>query len=222
MKEIFALVFFGILAGATIILAVRRRIGPTLTITLLIFSLSSGFLIANYDWLQRMHGHCPDGEYDRMQLTALRNQAVRDFAQIARREAEDLASRGDRIAQDLENWESRLKAAESVVQSMKNLEEEIRRQERSLKESNERLEKGRQQIMAACQDMAELALMTVRLAWLQIQTKDDSNSVRARTATQQMLDLLDQIVVLVIADPEARARFYDEVMTSLPPKEQNP
>jgi len=50
MKEIIGLTVFCTFAGLTMILAVRRRIGTTLTVTLLMFSLLSGFLIVNYDF----------------------------------------------------------------------------------------------------------------------------------------------------------------------------
>lgn len=222
MKEIIGLTVFCALAGVTILLAVRRRIGTTLTVTLLVFSLLSGFLIVNHDCLQNVHGHQPSGEYTLKQIIALRNQALEDFGQTARREREALEQMSARALQEHENWVNRLKAVESVIESMKVLEEEIRHQEKSLKEHHEKLERGWNQVAAAYQDILDLALMSVKLAWLHLQARDEANAARSKAASRQMLDLMDQIVVLVLTDPESRARFYDEVINSLPPQEPAP
>jgi len=165
-----------------------------------------------------MDGHQPPGEYTLKQIIALRNQALEDFGQAARREREALEQMGARASQEHENWVNRLKAVESVIESMKVLEEEIRHREKSLKEHHEKLERGWNQVAAAYQDILDLALMSVKLAWLNLQARDETNAARSKAASQQMLDLMDQIVVLVLPDPSREPSSTTKSSTPYPVK----
>jgi len=77
----------------------------------------------------------------------------------------------------------------------------------------------REQAAAIYRASGELALVLARVIYLQSETKD-SQGRSVQAALQQVMDGLDEIVNIVLEEPEERARFVSEVLNSVEKKEQ--
>lgn len=220
MKVLVGLSVFFLMSGVTFYLAGTQRIHTLLTTIFLMFSLLSGFVIANYDWLERLHFEVPGLQVFEDQVAKIREDAARDIRGEAERQKKDLASLAVRQEELSARFESQMKSMEALLDSIRTAERELKDREQVVKDGIARVEQMRDQIVAIRDESAELALTLTRLIWLQSQSTGQQNPERAEAALRQVMDGLDAVVALVISDPQARSEFISGVMGSLPPPRQ--
>jgi hypothetical protein len=216
IKEIIALLVFLIIAGLTIYLTVKRRIGNTLTVTLLAFSLLTGLAIANYDLIGRMKWEIPGLSIFRSQVSQTKDQALEDIRNEAEFQREIIRPLIADLNATAEKIDSGIKYAEVLLESIKKGEERLKKEELDLKEKGVRIEQATEQSLAVYRASSELALLLTKAIWLQLQAKEDSDPKRREAAIRLVMDQLDAIVDLVIEDPQVRSEFVNSVMGSLP------
>jgi len=218
MKEVVALCVLLAFGVGTARLAIGKKIGIALTVVFLAFSIFSGLAIANYDWIRKARWEVPDILGIREQIAEVGNQAVQGLnAEIEGRQGElgkllsDLEEMGRRV-------DSQKKELESLLADAVKVSEAARGQEQAVKELNRQAEKAREQMASIHRASCDLALSLAKVTWLQMEAKDSSGTKRGEAAAQRTLDGLDEVVGLVLGDPDQRERFVAEVMDSLPPK----
>jgi hypothetical protein len=202
MREMIALLVFLVVAGLAIVLATKKRIGNPLAAILLAFSLISGWGIANYDWIKEVKWQVPGLAGFRKQITEMKESAVDDIGKETDEKRSSLGLLVSSVNDTLEQINSRKQEMEILSEAMKKTEEEIRAQEQKVKELNAGL--------------SELALLLTKITWLQFQAVGEPSNARAQVVTQRVMDSLDEIVALVIPDPQARSQFVSSLMNSLP------
>jgi len=94
----------------------------------------------------------------------------------------------------------------------------MKKEDFALKEQGLKIEQTTQQAAAFSRALSDLALLLTRVTWLQLQARDETDAKRRDAAVRQVMDHLDEIVDLVIEDPDARSEFVNSVMGSLPPE----
>jgi len=215
MAVLVGLAVFFMMAGWTFYLAGTQRIHASVTAVLLCFSLLSGFVIANYNWLERLRFEVPGLQVYEDEVTRIREEAARRLRAEAleqKREFSDLVAEHGALTARLE---SQKKNVETVLESLRSLDGELKEREKALKDLVARAEQARDQMTAIQSQTSELALMLTRVIWLQIQAAHQQNPELAEAAVREVLDGLDAVVGLVIADPQARNEFVSGVMNSL-------
>lgn len=215
MQVLVGLAVFFMMSGVAFYLAGTQRIHASVTAVLLFFSLLSGFVIANYDWLERLRFEVPGLQVYKDELGAIREEAARGLrAEVLQRKGELstlLAEHGELTAQ----LESRKKDIETILEALRRLDGELKEREKTLRDLVARAEQSRDQMVAIQNQTSELALMLTRTIWLQVQAAHHQNPEVAEAAVREVLDGLDAIVALVISDPKARSEFVSGVMSSV-------
>jgi chromosome segregation ATPase len=184
---------------------------------LLTFSILSGFVIAQYDWLERLRFEVPGLQSYQDQVVRIREEASRDLladAQQRKKEFLTLLTEHEELTARLE---SQKKNVETVLDTLHALENDLKEREKALRDLVARAEQARDQMLTIQGHSSELALMLTRIIWLQFQAGSPQNQERSEAAVRQIMDGLDEIVGLVISDPQARSEFITGVMGSLPP-----
>ncbi len=217
MKLLVGLAVFFMMAGFTFYLAGTQRIHAFVTAVLLTFSLLSGLVIANYDWLERLRFEVPGLQVYQDQVVKIREEATQELRNEVEKQKKELSDLLAAHADLTGRLESQKKNIEAVLDSTRSLETELKEKEQALKELVARAEQARDQMAAVQGQTSELALMLTRIIWLQFQSANQQNPERADAAVKQIMDGLDEIVGLVITDPQARNEFVSGVMGSLPP-----
>jgi len=219
MKEIIGLLVFLTIAGLATTLSVKKLTGNALTTILLVFSLASGWGIANYDWIQKFQWQVPGLESFQKRVQSIKEDAVAEMSSQIEAQRESitlLVSNAKEIHEDLG---ARKESMESLLAAITNLKESIEEQEQKARELNNKSEKMQEQLIAVHHASSELALLLVRLTWLHLEARDEYGAEHAQAAVQKIMDGLDEIVELVIVDPGAREEFISDVKNSLPPKQ---
>jgi hypothetical protein len=111
------------------------------------------------------------------------------------------------------------KAAEDLIEAIRAAEEVLKERELRLREVCDAAQLARDQMIAAQQTISDLSLALTRIIYLSLEAKDQYGQERAQMATQQVMDSLDDVVGLSIADPQARIDFVRGVTSSLPPRQ---
>ncbi len=225
MKEVIALIVFVMIFGLTIILALRKRIENSLAAILLLFSLLSGWTIANYDWLQRLQWKVPGLEAFQKEIQNEKECALSDMEAVLTDLRKEVAAKKESLvlvaseADDVRvKVEEERKAAHASLENFKLLEATLRAEEANIRELSGRVESMGRQIESIHQASSELALSMARLVWLLLEAREEYGAERAQAAVRLIMDRLDDIVGVAIVDPNARAEFIADVMNSVPPR----
>ena len=215
MKEIVGLVLFLSISGAAILMAVRHRIGTGLAAVLLLFSIVSGFGIANQDLLRKAFLE-PAGlktkeevaEYGKNTAEKIRSEAeaARESISFAATAAKSLVERVD----------ARVHELEAIRESARESESRCRAVEDKVKELAEKALQAQIEAEKTQRLAMQLGLIQAKVIWLQTEAAAHSEDERIQAACQQILDGLDELVTAIIPDPKARADFIATVKDSVP------
>ena len=215
MKVLVGLAVFFMMSGFAFYLAGTQRIQALVTAVLLSFSLLSGFVIANYDWLEKLRFEVPGLQVYEGEVARIREEAAlglrTDVLEKKRELSELLAEHGELTAQ----LDAQKRKIEAVLETLRGLDNDLKEREKNLRELVSRAEQSRDQMAAIQSQSSELALMLTRTIWLQFQASHQQNPEMAEAAVREVMNGLDAIVGLVIADPQARSEFVSGVMGSL-------
>ncbi len=219
MKEIFALVVFAILVLSTCILAVGKKIGTAMTAVLLVFSVMAGLVIANYDWLKTARWEVPGILDYKAQIAAIKEEGVREYLKDLENQRSEVKLAMSNVEEARSKAESQVKQLQSMMASIEKANDELKAQQQKITELTQQEERAGEQIAAIQKASSELALLITKVTWLQIEAKVSTGDKRSEAATKQLLDGLDDIVAVVLSDPQERTKFTSEVTGSLPPQE---
>jgi hypothetical protein len=220
MKEMIGLAVLLTFAGTAIFLSVRGQIGSSLTAFILLFSLLAGWTTANYDWVARVRWEVPGLDSLRSAASSARQQTEVEKAtaleEIAKEEKRSIEALVLATGEAQQKVGTRLKELQSLLDSIEKSQETVQQLERKINEDNTKNAQLRDQVMAIHAASCDLALSLTRVMWLHLQAKGGGDSERAKAAVQRVLDGLDDVVNLIIVEPEARSKFVSEVLETLP------
>jgi hypothetical protein len=220
MKLLVGLTVFFMMTGLTFYLAGTQRIHALVTGVLLTFSLLSGFVITNHDWLNHLRFEVPGLETYQDQVVKIRDTAVQEIRNETRQQKQeilDLLAEHEDVTARLE---SQKKSLDGLLDSIRSAENEFKGREQLMKEMVTRGEQMRDQIVAVQNESSELALLLTRVIWLHSQAATQQNPERRDAAIKQVMDGLDAVVGLIIPDQQARSEFISGVMSTLPPSQR--
>ena len=110
-----------------------------------------------------------------------------------------------------EKIDAQRKAVESLI-------EKISQQEQVLQDLASKADTTRDRIEILHKASSDLALLLTRITWLQIETKGEFGTDRANKAIEQIFKKLNEIIAVVIPDPQEKLSWIEELHSSLPPK----
>lgn len=216
MKEMMALIVFLGMAAFAIRCAMKGYIGNGLTAILLTFSLISGLGIANYDLFQRIEWRMPGFSLFQKEVDQLKDQTIEEICLAGDAQKEELNRTLERYERAQETLAAAVKAAETLANNSRGLEEFLKKQEQAAKDQNARSTLTIEQLSSLSQSLSQLALLVTRVTWLQLQAAGETDATRRESAYRQAMEGLDALAELAIKDPVMRSDFVSNVINSLP------
>jgi len=211
MKQTIALLFGICVTIFTLHLIVTKRIDSKISVVLLIFALIGGFVIANYDIIKKMKWRDLELETYERKVHDIKVDALEEIEQEVSNHKQSIAMFIANLNDTREKIDAQKKAVESLIKK-------ISHQEQSLQDIASKADKTKDRIEILNKASSDLALLLIKITWLQIETKNEFGTERVRKATEQILKELNEIVSIVIPDPQEKSRWIQELQSSLPPR----
>jgi len=211
MQETIA-IFFGLcLIIFTLYLIITKKIDWKISAVLLVFALIGSLGIANYDIIKRIKYKDIELETYERQVQTLKEDVLQEIKR-------DVVNHKDSISlliASLNDTRAKIDIERKAVES---LVEKIGTQEQNSQDLTTKAESTKNRIEILNKASSDLALLLTKITWLQIETKNEFGTNRAKKATEQIIDELNRLVAVVIPDPQERGQWIEELQSSIPKK----
>lgn len=206
MKEILLVGILSCFALVGVVLAVLGRIGKALASFFLALSIAGSWVVVCPQALQNVLDYMFAGGQG-VSESRSGPTALKETDGTVESQPVDAKPLSDEHASPLQD---------TLSSALKKTEQELTDQTHKLQEALEGIQQLREETMRLRVEASELGRLMTRIVWLQVAMRDRGDSEREVIAHEQILDLLDEIVNLTIADPEERAKFVNDVKGSFP------
>lgn len=211
MKETVAILFGVCVTIFTLFLVVTKQIDAKISAVLLIFALIGGLGIANYDIIKRIKWKDIELETYERKVKDIKEDALHEIEREVSNHKESISLLIANLNATRDKIDAQRKAVESLV-------EKISQQEQRLQKLANEADSTKKRIEILHKASSDLALLLTKITWLQIETKNELATNRAKKAIEQILSELNRIVAVVIPDPQERSRWIGQLQSSLPPR----
>ena len=219
MKELVALLVFIPLVVITIRWAVTKRIGPKLTISLLGFSIASGFAIANYDVISKVNWLGLEVETAMTEIADAKYSALGEIDSEVKAHKESIELLTFNINDTRDKVEAQKKAMNELIQTATDLQSRIEGQKKEIISLNESAAKTKGDIETLNAAAAQIALILVRATYFTIETKGEFGTDRAKKAIEEVEKDLNRVLPMVISDEVERLAWVERLKNTLQPRE---
>lgn len=221
MKPTVALLIFICIVAITIHLAVSQKIGHKLTVTLLIFAILAGLGAANYDIIKYLKVRQGDyelevgmaiGEIDTSKTSALaeidtevksQKQSIRLLITDANNTSDKLKDQGESLTK--------------LIDKAKALQEKIEKQKQEIVGLNRDSQATKQEIEKLNKVSNIIALTLTKATYLTLMTKNElGSSARLKKVTAELDKDINQVLPMIIPDPQERAHWIEQLQSILP------
>lgn len=209
MKETVAILFGICLTIFTLYLIVKKQIDSKMSVVLFLFALIGGFGIANYDIIKKIKWLGLELETYERKVQDIKDDALKEIEQEVSNHKQSITMLITNLNDTREKIDAQKKAVESLL-------EKIGYHEQSLQDLAFKANATKDRIETLHKASSDLALLLTKITWLQIETKNEFGTDRVRKAIEQILKELNEIVAVVIPDPQERSRWIQELQSSLP------
>ncbi|MFH1870049.1 MAG: hypothetical protein ABIK82_06920 [Pseudomonadota bacterium] len=216
MREVVAITLGVFIMGITVVLLRSKEIGTPTVAVLLGFAVLAGLAISNYDLVKRFRWKDVEVETFERHVSEVKEQAIEDIRREVLNQKEStnlLISSANRTREALEEQKRQV---EVLINKVHETEARVLDQSKNVTELNDSATHTKEEIQRLYQASLDLARLTVKVTWLQAETKNEFGTARAEAATQQIVAELNRIVQVVIPDPTERNKFINDVQNSLP------
>ena len=211
MKETIAILFGICLTIFTLYLIVTKQIDSKMSVVLFLFALIGGLGIANYDLIKRIKWKGLELETYERKVQDIKDGALQEIEQEVANHKQSIALLIANLNDTREKIDAQRKAVESLI-------EKISQQEQALQDLASKAGTTRDRIEILHKASSDLALLLTKITWLQIETKSEFGTDRANKAIEQIVEELDEIVAVVIPDPQEKSSWIQDLQSSLPPR----
>lgn len=211
MKVTIAILFGICVTIFTLYLIVTKQIDSKMSVVLFLFALIGGLGIANYDIIKRIKWQGLELETYERKVRDIKDDALREIEHEVSNHKESIAMLTANLNDTREKIAVQKRAVESLI-------EKISHQEQSLQDLASKANTTKERIEILHKASSDLALLLTKITWLQIETKNEFGTERVQKAVEQILKELNEIVAVVIPDPQEKSRWIQELQSSLPPR----
>ena len=211
MKETIAILFGICLTIFTLYLIVTKQIDAKMSVALFLFALIGGLGIANYDLIKRIKWKGLELETYERKVQDIKDGALQEIEQEVANHKQSITLLIANLNDTREKIDAQRKAVELLI-------EKISQQEQALQDLASKADTTRDRIEILHKASSDLALLLTKITWLQIETKGEFGTDRAIKAIEQINRELNEIVAVVIPDPQEKSSWIQELQSSLPPR----
>ena len=211
MKETIAILFGICLTVFTLYLIVTKQIDSKMSVVLFLFALIGGLGIANYDLIKRIKWKGLELETYEREVQNIKDGALHEIEQEVANHKQSISLLIAKLNDTREKIDAQRKDVESLI-------EKISQQEQTLQNLASKADSTRDRIEILHKASSDLALLLTKITWLQIETKSEFGTDRAKKAVDQIVKELNEIVAVVIPDPQEKSSWIQELQSTLPPR----
>jgi hypothetical protein len=218
MKEIVALLFVMCAFTVGLYLTATRSLDWRSLTVWLAFSVVVGFLVVNHANIRKMKLGGTELETFQRDVAEVRDSAITEIREevTRQRQSVDLAVAA---ANELRNQiEIQKVEVAQLLDRTEVAESELSTHRSELETIASTTKVSAERIANLNSASDELALLLVRMTWLQAQTRGEFGGSRAHLAYEQIGEDLNRIIQMVIPDQTARDQWIDGLNASLSPR----
>ncbi|OGV67901.1 MAG: hypothetical protein A2498_10850 [Lentisphaerae bacterium RIFOXYC12_FULL_60_16] len=236
MKVTVGLLIFVCITVVTIHLAVSKKLDGKMTLLFLSFAVLSGFVAANYDAIRHLKfgGDGVELETAKQEISTAKSTALEEIDAEVKSQKESITLLISTANETSAKLEDQNKALSELISTATALQREIEKQKQDVVNLNQDGQKAKQDVVNLNQDgqkakqeivklnqaSSQIALALVRATYLTIETKNElGRSPRIEKATQEILNDINRILPMVIADPHQRSQWIQSLQNTLPKRE---
>ena len=222
MKVTVGLLIFVCITVVTIHLAVSKKLDGKMTLLFLSFAVLSGFVAANYDAIRHLKfgGDGVELETAKQEISTAKSTALEEIDAEVKSQKESITLLISTANETSAKLEDQNKALSELISTATALQREIEKQKQDVVNLNQDGQKAKQEIVKLNQASSQIALALVRATYLTIETKNElGRSPRIEKATQEILNDINRILPMVIADPHQRSQWIQSLQNTLPKRE---
>lgn len=222
MKLIIALLFFVNLTVVTIHLAVIKRIDSKLTTLFLFCAIVGGFAIANYDVIRyfKLGREGVEIETAKREIDDAKSSALAEIDAEVKSQKESIRLLVSNANQASDKLEAQKEALSKLVDTAIALQKNIEQQKREISKLNQETLTAKQEIVKLNTASSEIALTLVRATYLTLQTRSEFGAgPRLTKAVAEIEKDINQILPMVIPNPQLRAEWLQQLQNTLPKRE---
>jgi len=231
MKDIIALLVFIVIATITFYLVYSKKIAPNFTIIFLGFSIVAGLAIANYD-VKRLKWKSFELETFTEEIGNIKDKAIEDIQKEVASQKEIIAlvmknvnNTGEKLDEQNKSLEELLKKATVTTEEMNNINTDLINTKKDIEIQQEAIQKiinkgehTRNDIEALYKTIKELSLITTKINWLYVETKNEFGTDRDMNARNAIMGELNRLLPMILSNPRDRETWIKELQKSLPPR----
>ena len=224
MKCIIALLIFICIVAITMHLAVSQKIAHKLTVTLLIFALLAGLSAANYDIIEYFKVRGEDFEVEvktaKREIDTSKTSALAEIGEEVKSQKESIRLLISNANDTSEKLEDQGKSLGNLIDKATALQKKIEEQKQEVVKLNLDSQVTKQEIEKLNEASSIIALTLTKATYLTLMTKGEfGSSARLKKVNAELEKDINQVLPMVIPDPQERKRWVEQLQDILPKRQ---
>lgn len=220
IEKTIALILFLCFSIPIVYLSIKGRIPLKRTITLLVFSLITGFVVCNHDMIYKIKGLGLEIETAKKEITGFKISAIEEISKEVKGQKESIGLLISNANNTSEKIEKQKEALGDLIRKASDLQAKIEDQRKKLIALNESAEKTKKDMEMLNYASEQIALILVRVNYLTLETKGDFGTVRAKKAIQEVEKDLGKLLTIIIPNEDERSAWVKSLKKTLPSAER--
>ena len=224
MKLIIGLLIFICVTVLTMYFAVTKRFDYKLTIIFLAFAIMAGFVAANYDVVRHLkfghEGLEVETKAAKLEIAGAKTSALAEINTEMKSQKEAIQLLVSNANDTYDKLGDQEKSLTELVNSGTALQKRIEEQKQEVIKLNQDSQAAKKEIEKLNEASRRIALALVKATYLTLETKNEfGNSPRITKAMAEIEKELNQVLPMVIIDPQERKQWIQQLQQSLPKRE---
>lgn len=220
MKLIIGLLIFICVTVLTMYFAVTKRFDYKLTIIFLVFAIMAGFVVANYDVVKHLkfghEGLEVETKAAKLEIASAKTSALAEINTEMKSQKDAIQLLISNANDTYDKLGDQEKSITELLNSGTALQERIEEQKAEVTMLNRDSQAAKKEIEKLNEASTRIALALFKATYLTLQTKYDFGGDRPKKAVTEIEKDLNQILPMVITDPQERKQWIQQLQETLP------
>lgn len=224
MKLIIGLLIFICIATITLCLAVSKKIDHKLTIIFLSFTIVASFVVANYDVVKHIkfgrEGLEVEIKAAKLEIAGVKTSALAEIDTEVKSQKESIRLFISNANDTSDKLEDQGKSLTGLIDKATTLQKRIEEQKQEVVKLNSDSQATKQEIEKLNEASSRIALTLIKATYLTLMTKDEFGySARLKKVNAELEKDINQVLPMVIPDPQERKRWVEQLQDILPKRQ---
>jgi hypothetical protein len=224
LKSIIGLLIFICVVAITVNLAVTKKIDNKLTVILLIFAICAGFVAANYDIIEHLKVRSEDFEVEvktaKREIDTSKTSALAEIGKEVESQKESIRLLISNANDTSDKLEAQGKSFTELIDKATALQKRIEEQKQEVVKLNLDSQAAKKEIEKLNEASSIIALTLTKATYLTLMTKGEfGSSARLKKVNAELEKDINQVLPMVIPDPQERKRWIEQLQDILPKRQ---